>query len=272
MLGETVRETRIRKGLTQARLARLAGVSRRHLAALEKGANVSILVLRKVAFVLELTEIQLGAGLTVHTGPDGAPAAASVNVPLLTDTLREARAGSLRAETMIARAEGLLAGGHATGATVVADTPAHPPTAIVPPAPVWHVERQGAALRDGATWIEVRTAGEIRPGVAIDEQKKETVVVPSDAIEKGEIVLRARGSDMAAVGIHEGDLLVAQLRPRGRAATAELVIAKTGNAVLVGRWWAKNGKRALVTDQRDAIESGRKAIKVVAAVTAILRG
>ena len=39
MLGETIREARIRKGLTQARLAKMAGVSRRHLAALEKGAN-----------------------------------------------------------------------------------------------------------------------------------------------------------------------------------------------------------------------------------------
>jgi transcriptional regulator with XRE-family HTH domain len=45
MLGETVREARIRKNLTQARLAKLAGVSRRHLAALEKGANVSMNIL-----------------------------------------------------------------------------------------------------------------------------------------------------------------------------------------------------------------------------------
>ena len=60
MLGQIIRAARIKKGLTQARLARLAGVSRRHLAALEKGANVSVLVLKKVAAVLELTEIDLG--------------------------------------------------------------------------------------------------------------------------------------------------------------------------------------------------------------------
>src|SRR6059058_5741670 len=102
MLGATVRESRIGKGWTQAHLARMAGVSRRHLAALEKGANVSILVLRKVATVLDLTEIQLGGGLSVVAGGD-----ASINVPLLTDTLREARAGALRAETMIGRAESI---------------------------------------------------------------------------------------------------------------------------------------------------------------------
>ena len=60
MLGQIIRAARIKKGLTQARLARLAGVSRRHLAALEKGANVSVLVLKKVAAVLELTAIDLG--------------------------------------------------------------------------------------------------------------------------------------------------------------------------------------------------------------------
>src|ERR1041385_3354955 len=105
MLGETVREARIRKGLTQARLARMAGVSRRHLAALEKGANVSISVLKKVAAVLELNEIQLGGGLSVRAGGD-----TLVNVPLLTDTLREARIGAIRAELMIDRAESLLSG------------------------------------------------------------------------------------------------------------------------------------------------------------------
>jgi transcriptional regulator with XRE-family HTH domain len=55
MLGESIKEARIRKGLTQARLAKMAGVSRRHLAALEKGANVSVGILQRVAAVLELT-------------------------------------------------------------------------------------------------------------------------------------------------------------------------------------------------------------------------
>src|SRR6266699_454251 len=109
MLGETVRNARIKKGLTQARLARLAGVSRRHLAALEKGANVSVNVLRKVALVLELTEIRLG-NLTVQTGGRDQ---AMINVPLLADTLREAHAGALRTESLLARAEGLV--GSSTG-------------------------------------------------------------------------------------------------------------------------------------------------------------
>src|SRR4051812_22715079 len=106
MLGQQVRESRIRKNLTQARLARLAGVSRRHLAALEKGANVSVLVLKKVAGVLDLKEIQLGA-LTIIPG-DGDES--SINLPLLTDSLREARSEAQRLGELLSTAEGILGG------------------------------------------------------------------------------------------------------------------------------------------------------------------
>ena len=53
-LGERVRARRIEVGLTQARLAHMAHVSRRHVAALEKGANVSVLVLTRVSGVLDV--------------------------------------------------------------------------------------------------------------------------------------------------------------------------------------------------------------------------
>src|SRR5260221_7485434 len=111
MLGETVRTTRIRRGLTQAKLARLAGVSRHHLAALEKSANVSINVLQKIAVVLDLTEIDLG-GISLRTSanPD-----TGVNVPLLADTLREARVDANRAQTLLARAEALGGGNGGVG-------------------------------------------------------------------------------------------------------------------------------------------------------------
>src|ERR1700754_4564845 len=102
MLGETVRAARIRKNLTQARLAKLAGVSRRHLAALEKGANVSVSILQRVANVLELTEIPLG-DLSLRS-PENER---NVNMPLLTDTIREARAEAERAQAILSRAESL---------------------------------------------------------------------------------------------------------------------------------------------------------------------
>src|SRR5205085_5429726 len=104
MLGETVRSARIKKGLTQAKLARLAGVSRRHLAALEKGANVSVLVLKKVASVLDLTEIPLG-GLNLHSGKDPND---HINMRILAETIREAHADAQRAQSLLAEAEGMM--------------------------------------------------------------------------------------------------------------------------------------------------------------------
>ena len=104
MLGQTIRAARIKKGLTQARLARLAGVSRRHLAALEKGANVSVLVLKKVAAVLELTEIDLG-DVTLRTTRPPAPA---INMPLLAETVHEAHNEAMRTQALLARAEALF--------------------------------------------------------------------------------------------------------------------------------------------------------------------
>lgn len=59
-LGAAVRELRLKQGFTQARLARVAGVSRRHLAALENGANVSVLVVVKIARVLGIGQLPLG--------------------------------------------------------------------------------------------------------------------------------------------------------------------------------------------------------------------
>ena len=264
MLGETVRESRIRKGLTQARLARMAGVSRRHLAALEKGANVSILVLKKVAAVLDLTEIQLGGGLSVRAGSD-----TIVNVPLLTDTLREARMGALRAESMIDRAESILSGSE-PAAMILADAPLRPPVSHLPNAPLWPLGPRGA-MREGQDWVEVRTAGELRHGQPVDELRREQVVIPVESLEKGEIVFRARGEEMKHVGIRDGDLLIAENRPRGRANTSELVIAKIGKAVYVGRWWSKNDQKMLVDEHRNPLDVPRRNIKVVAAVTVVLR-
>lgn len=75
--GVLVRETRIRKRLTQDRAARGAGVSRKQWALLEQGHNVSALFLKKVAVYLELSVIPLGQGLQATTGSgDGIDVAA----------------------------------------------------------------------------------------------------------------------------------------------------------------------------------------------------
>ena len=55
LLGERVRETRARRGMTRKILARDSGVSERYLAQLETGqGNISILLLRQIANALDI--------------------------------------------------------------------------------------------------------------------------------------------------------------------------------------------------------------------------
>jgi transcriptional regulator with XRE-family HTH domain len=68
--GDTIRIERERQLLSQKKLAVLAGVSRRHLASAERGANISIDVLRKLARALGITCVNVGEGLTL-TVPEG---------------------------------------------------------------------------------------------------------------------------------------------------------------------------------------------------------
>lgn len=256
MLGDTVRSTRVRRGLTQAKLARLAGVSRRHLAALEKGANVSIAVLRKVANVLELNEIDLG-GISIRTAPG---AEVGVNVPLLADTLREARVDALRAQTLLARAEALVGG----NGGVIAEFPRTPIRQV-------EADTRSGALTEGEGVANVRLAGEVRNGEPIDESAAgEEVLLPPHLIEGDEIVLRVRGDALHAIDIEDGDLLVIENRPKGRAASGELVIAKIGNLAYVGRWWQKHGRRAVRTNPLTEGTTDKK-LKVMAAVNVVIR-
>ena len=265
MLGETVREARIRKDLTQAKLAKLAGVSRRHLAALEKGANVSVNILQRVAAVLDLTEIHLG-DLSLHAGDKERT---TVNMPLLTDTIREARAEAERAQKILARAETLLSqDGSGDHPAIEMKFPRLPVRRVDIPHSV-----TADMLRERPDLVEIETAGEIRHGEAIDEKAKENVAIPKSVMDQGEIVFRARGDNMRDQGIEDGDLLVVENRPRGRASTGELVIGRIGRLVFVGRWWQKHGQKALLSNGLSEVTVGRSArsVRVVAAINQIVR-
>ena len=66
LLGERVRETRARRGMTRKILARDSGVSERYLAQLESGqGNISIILLRQVAHAMGVPLTDL-----VREGPE----------------------------------------------------------------------------------------------------------------------------------------------------------------------------------------------------------
>ena len=269
MLGETVRSTRIKRGFTQARLARLAGVSRRHLAALEKGANVSINVLQKVASVLDLSEINLGE-LKVQTPKSDSSV---VNMSILADTIREAHAEAFHAQSLLARAETLLDNGNGSpsnGEGLIAHFPKMPPQLL-------DIRRRRittGSVADKKAANGVPIAGEIRQGEAVVELSGETAYLPASVLEKGEVVFRARGDKMRDQGIEDGDLLIVELRQTGRAASGELVIGKVGELLYVGHWWQKHGHKAIMSDGPAELTTGgtsKRTLKVLAAINAIIR-
>lgn len=66
-----MRSARLRNGLTQVELGQLAGVSRRHIIAVESGANISVALLVKLATELGITELRAGpAMLSVPAAQD----------------------------------------------------------------------------------------------------------------------------------------------------------------------------------------------------------
>src|ERR1043165_5621108 len=245
MLGQIIRAARIKQGLTQARLARLAGVSRRHLAALEKGANVSVLVLKKVAAVLELTEIDLGE-VTLKTTR---PAAAAINMPLLAETIHEAHTEALKAQALLARAEGLFGEEKKLGIVAHFPTLAARVLDVTP-------RRAGSVADNDVNVAQLAISADLKQGEPVRELTDgETVAIPAPLIDKGEIVFRARGDELRDLGIEDGDLLV-----------------NGGEDVYVGRWWQKHGEKRLMTDKRAEIAvASKRGFKVVAVVNQIIR-
>ncbi|MBV8543750.1 MAG: helix-turn-helix transcriptional regulator [Acidobacteria bacterium] len=85
--GAAIQARRIQKGFTQAKLARLAEVSRRHVAAVERGANVSLAILVRLSAALDLRDLTVGS-LTLHLS---AQHRAGIDVMEVVDDLKEAQ-------------------------------------------------------------------------------------------------------------------------------------------------------------------------------------
>lgn len=70
-LGEFIRATRLARGINQGQAAKDAGVSRKQLILLEKGGNVSVKFLIRVARCLGMTNIPLDGNVQLVTGQAG---------------------------------------------------------------------------------------------------------------------------------------------------------------------------------------------------------
>ena len=70
-LGTFVRASRVARGMTQVRVARDAKVSRKQLALLENGENISVKFLLRVARYLELETLPLDGRVSLASGDAG---------------------------------------------------------------------------------------------------------------------------------------------------------------------------------------------------------
>lgn len=66
VLGTAIRQARHGRGLTQARLAKLAGVSRRYVIDIEKGANPSMATFLAIVKVMPEMPYRLGDFVVLH--------------------------------------------------------------------------------------------------------------------------------------------------------------------------------------------------------------
>jgi len=117
----------------------------------------------------------------------------------------------------------------------------------------------------------VALTGVLSQGMSIDESSlPEAADVPADQIDAHEYVLRVKGTSLRAFGIEPADLLIIEPRPDGRAATGELVLAQLGERVFLGRWWTKQGRRALMDAAIQPITEDAD-LRVIGAITVIVR-
>ncbi len=119
--------------------------------------------------------------------------------------------------------------------------------------------------------MAVHLDGTISQGEAIDTASAGELVPLPDGLmmDRGDQIFRA-GSDIASLGIKAGDFLVVEPRKAGRARTGEAVIVIARGVALAGRWWKKQGRRALMDGQLCAIAEGKE-MRILGAITLILR-
>ena len=112
----------------------------------------------------------------------------------------------------------------------------------------------------------VRVTGVVAQGSAIGASQ-ETVTIPADRIETGELVFRVAGDFL---GLADRDLLIVERRPGGNAATGEFVIATLHERAFLGRWWAKHGDRMVLDNDFHSVAQAPE-LQVLGAVTLVVR-
>lgn len=108
---------------------------------------------------------------------------------------------------------------------------------------------------------EVRQGQAFRPIAA-------KVLLPATVYARGEEIYLVADTCLVAFGVRKGDLLIVESRTSAN--TGELVLARKGDAVYVGRFRSKHGRNDLVSDNtHEMIAHG---VLILGSVNLIVRG
>jgi transcriptional regulator with XRE-family HTH domain len=267
MVGTILREARESLGYSQKRLGELSGVSPRHISNIERGlTNPSVGKLRALTAALHLPELAMEGLTLVASETSGV-----LPFPLLEKTLHELERQSMEFAAHVARGRQTLLTLHTC--TRSSETLAHDLIHIelpLPPLFAWRA-RPGIVGESRDEWTGVPLAGEVTFGEPLRAAADDVhILIPATAIDPGELLYRVIGSTLGEWNIDDGDLLVVEPRPGGRAANGEFVLAQIGGRVVVGRWWTKGGTRQVLSVRALHGQEENEPV-VIGAITTILR-
>ena len=116
-----------------------------------------------------------------------------------------------------------------------------------------------------AKWRVVAVAGAFRPGEPLDHAVRDTIRLPAELVDTGELVYRVQERGIPLMNIRRGDYLVIKARARQRVSSGETVLAKANGRAYLGRWWATSERRAVLDETGEPIveDAGLRVIGVL---------
>ena len=239
-LGEIIRSARTARGWSREDLASAAHITRNFVLNIERGDNVSIDVLQRVAAALSIQELPLGSARLRFGDGDAKGLTASQLASRI-----ESDAADLRRALSSSEARNVVSMKPRTRQNE------QPPDLLSAPGSPFRPPQRHLVDDD---WIDVVIEGRVAAGPPIDYEEREIARVPPDeAPEAGWHVLEAWGDSMVDFGIESGDLVYVEPRRGGVAATGEVVIGWLNDGLVI-KEWEQRKKRRLLKSANSAIE------------------
>ncbi len=224
---ELVAEARKSRGLGRKIVARLAGVSPKHLAEIEnKTANPSLEVVAKLAYALDIRVVKV-IDVTQFNFEHDELRGEIENVLASVERLRQ------RVESDEPAASNVVTGGSQGGKTLtrVPLTSVQPSVEVLPGTPIPR---------------RLQIIGAIKGGRMLPQTGVETIVLPEDAGQAHGVTLHVTDDSLRYAGLAAGDLLI--VNPDGEVRDSSTVVAELNGEIVVGRYRTDDDTRRIEAD------------------------